>query len=276
MGNVIKSGYQGRVHREPVAIDLSDHLAQACAVLDDARREGIQIVDAARARADQIREKSKEAGYDHGYKEGLRKGEEIGRQEAFEEANRQFEQEHKHVVDTLSTALLELEKVKQDIDVTAERDLLEFAVKLICKMTFAVGSLNREAANQNLERALRLVGAQTDITVEVNPEDLASMKTFANQLLELSDSQQSSSVIAASDIARGGCRVHTNRTDIDATLETQTAIVTDLLLGSTMRESTRRAEDGNHTAVDADLFDTSRDDTEPSSSDQDTNGELEP
>ena len=37
MGNVIKSGYIGRIHSEPIAVDLSDHLAEAQAVVDEAR-----------------------------------------------------------------------------------------------------------------------------------------------------------------------------------------------------------------------------------------------
>ena len=50
-------------------------------------------------------------------------------------------------------------------------------------MTFAVGDLHREAAVQNLERALQLAGSKTDLRIRVHPKDMASMEKFAGSAL---------------------------------------------------------------------------------------------
>ena len=84
---------------------------------------------------------------------------------------------------------------------------------------------------ENLERALRLVGSRTNLTVRVHPDDIASVKKFAGSALAHVEASQAVKIVADDTMAPGGCRVESDRATIDATLETQVGELVSLLLG---------------------------------------------
>jgi flagellar assembly protein FliH len=98
-------------------------------------------------------------------------------------------------------------------------------------MPFAIGLHHREAAAANLERVLSLVALKTDLSIWVNPVDLASMQAFAPGLAEKINASVAMRVAADESIAPGGCVVRTDHVDVDATLDTQVDEIVALLLG---------------------------------------------
>ncbi|MBI4717331.1 MAG: hypothetical protein HY763_05965 [Planctomycetes bacterium] len=231
MPTVIKAGETAKLLNRLASVDLSDHLAEARRAIEDARRRAEEILANARAQVTRASQEEKDRGYRDGFEEGRREGGLAGAQQAYTEAARRFETEHAGLVASLQSLLSEIAGIKQDLAIAAERDLLTFAVLLARKLTFAIGDLRREAALENLRRALRLVGAQTDVTVRVHPQDLTAVEAFAAGVLREARAGGVVSVLGDERIAPGGCRVTTARTDVDATLETQVEALVGLLLG---------------------------------------------
>jgi len=230
MSTVIKAGQSGPVLKRLSTVDLADHLAEAHAVVGAARRRAERIVTDARTHADGVLAEANRGGYETGYAAGRKQGIEDGYKAAFDEAIARFDRQHADVVADMGRAISEIDRMKEDLRIAAERDVLEFAVALAAKLTVAVGRMNREAATENLRRALRLVGTKTDLAIRVHPTDAESMETFAASMLR--DAQRSPAVSVESDeaVTPGGCVVRAGRTVIDATLDTQISEMIALLL----------------------------------------------
>lgn len=236
MGTVIKAGEVGAIKRRLAAVDLSDHLAEANSVIERAHREAEHITAAAREETRIALERARAEGHGAGYREGHAEGTEAGRREAFESSTRRFDQEQAQLVTALAQAMKSLESMKEDLLIAAERDVLSFAVRLARRLTFDIGRLHDEAARENFRRALGAVSARTDVTVLVHPQDRATIETFASELTALGSQTRHVSIREDAALAPGGCRVQAGATRVDASLETQIADLTALLLGE---EATR-------------------------------------
>jgi flagellar biosynthesis/type III secretory pathway protein FliH len=129
----------------------------------------------------------------------------------------------------MEAAISQIDAMKEDLRIAAEKDLIDFAVSVAGKLTFAIGRVHKEAAQANLQRALSLVASGTDLTVRVNPDDAASMETFAKSVLSRVDASRAVAIVTDETLAPGGCQVMAGKTEIDASLETQVAEMVALL-----------------------------------------------
>jgi flagellar assembly protein FliH len=231
MSSVIKAGEAGKIGKRLTTIDLADHVAEARAFLEKAKRESARIVADAKREATRLFEEARREGHERGHAEGLEEGRAAGREQAHVDATARFDREHADVVAAMTQAVGDIEAMKEALAVEAERDLLEFAVSVARKLTFDIGELHREAGVENLRRAVALVGTATDLTVHVHPDDLDSIRTFADSVLARTAASSAVNIVSDDSLAPGGCRVSTASTQIDATLETQVEEMLSLLLG---------------------------------------------
>ncbi len=231
MATVIKAGQAGEALLRLSTVDLADHLREARDVVERAEAHARGLLDDARREADEIRETARTQGYRDGYDAGCRAGDEEGRRKAFEEATARFNEEHASITAAFRAAIDAVERMKADLELAARDDVLRLAVAVATQLTLAVGRMYPEAAQENLRRAIRLVGTRTDLVVAVAEKDLASMQTFAESLMQTLGANVHVAVRADADVAPGGCRVMTDRTSVDATLKTQIDQAVQLLLG---------------------------------------------
>jgi flagellar biosynthesis/type III secretory pathway protein FliH len=229
--SVIKAGQTGPILSQLTTVDLADHLAEARAVVEEARRRAAQIAANAKTQKEQMFEEARQAGFDAGYEQGHEQGTAAGYKAAYGAAEERFNRQHADILADVQRAIAEIDLRKEELRIAAERDLLEFAVLVARKLTFQVGKLHHEAALANLNRSLRLVASQTDLTIRVNPDDLASLETFADSVLQRADASRAVKLVPDDSLKPGGCTVSTDRTDIDATLEAQVDAMVSLLLG---------------------------------------------
>lgn len=231
MSTVIKAGQAGQVLPRLTTIDLSDHLAEAHGVVQEARRQADQIIAHARREAVELRSAAKKRGYDEGYRSGRDQGTAAGYEAAHLEAIARFEREHADLVAAMQRTIGEIDARKEDLRIAAEKHLLDFAVTVAGKLTFAIGRLHREAARANLRRAIDLVGAATKVTIRVHPDDRASLETFAESVLRRVEASPEVRIVADDSLAPGGCQVEAGGTSVDARLETQLEELLSVLLG---------------------------------------------
>ncbi len=246
MSTVIKAGQAGKILKRLAAVDLADHLAEARAVVDDARRRASDLVSSTQREINrivpQVRRTSEEegyaAGYEKGFREGREAGTEVGHKEAFDSSTNRFNEEQSAIISDLEQVISQIDDAKEELMIAAKRHVLEFSVLLGRKLTFAIGSLHRESAIANLNRALDLVGTQTNLTVRVHPKDLAAMERFAQSALQSVHNAKAVRFVVDPSVSPGGCTVRNEQTEVDATLETQVDEITSLLLGCERREDT--------------------------------------
>jgi len=231
MSTIIKAGEGGKALQRLSTVDLADHLAEANAVVARAHHQAKTITTRAAEEAEREHEEAHQRGYEAGHEAGLEAGQREGYEKAYAEAQERFEREHGQLVAVLGEAVSRFDAMKEELRIAAQRDVLELAVRIASKLTFAIGDLHREAAAENMRRAVELVGTRTDLTVQVNPKDVETLRDVAADLLKRTGAAGSVAFVEDPSIAPGGCRVSNETSDIDATLESQVAEIVTLLLG---------------------------------------------
>lgn len=242
MSTVIKAGKSGTLLRSLATVDLADHLSEARAVLQRARVEAVSILENAHREAaeraaagnrdiERAKSEAREEGVKEGFAAGFAEGRKAGFDSALEEARKRFAEEQARLIEALTGVVGKLEASKSEVVSKAERELLEFAVTAASKMTFAIGERRCEAVAENFKRALRLVAGQSVLRVRVHPQDEESLRVFAPQALSAVSQSEALSFETDEAIAPGGCVVEGRTTRVDATLDTQIAEMTRLLLG---------------------------------------------
>jgi len=124
-----------------------------------------------------------------------------------------------------------------DLQLAGNERLLRFAVRLAQRLTFDIGAVNSGAATANLQRAIDVLGSTVDLTVRAHPRDVAALRTFAAGVTAHVARSCALRLVEDAMIAPGGCVVQSNASEIDATLETQTAELSALLLGADTAET---------------------------------------
>lgn len=248
MATVIKAGQSGHVLKRLSTVDLSDHLREARTVIEAARREAAEIVAAARAQAQADRHAAQEQARRDGLEQGLAEGRESGFAQAREDALRQFETQGRAVIDSFQLAVDGIERMKTDLVIAAERNLLEFAVSIARKLTLAIGQQFSDAAVENFRRSLAMVDARTNVAVRVHPDVLAALEMYAEHIVRPANPTRHVSLLADETLTPGGCCLSTERTEVDASLETQIDEMVRLILGDTNAEEVSSAfgAESNH------------------------------
>jgi flagellar assembly protein FliH len=183
------------------------------------------------------REEARQAGFDQGLQQGLAEGRSRGVQQAEREA------EATRAAMARQVALLDL--WTQSLKAQAAQQLAERLAAaeddMVALCHAAVGRLlgTRFLAPEVVTHAVRRAieeccgeNLQTLSTVHVHPDDLALLQSDAALARWLSQRQAGEAVWRAdTDVALGGCMVHSSQGTLDARLEIQLAALTQALLG---------------------------------------------
>lgn len=217
---------------------MADIEHEAAALLEEARRRSVSIVEQARNEAAEMRQ----AGYDEGLEQGRRTGQEEGLIQGREEGRQQAIEEHREALEGLSQAL---EGVLHAFDVEREALVARAASEVprlaiaiadrVCKRSTAADPAICQA---NVNAALRLVMKARDVRLHVNPADAVAIRDLLPGIGRQWPSLAHIELVETGDIARGGCRVVTEGGLIDADLNTQLErISADLVPGQEARRS---------------------------------------
>lgn len=230
---VIKAGNVGQSTLvTPRAFRLNDLMDEARRILESAKAEADKTLRDAEARAREInqqseqiqenaRRKGDQRGYQEGFERGRAEGHEVGRKEAFDAAMREFQQKQASLVDSCRQLISTINDEREAWHTAARQDLIDLAMAIARRVTHHTGEVHREVVLANLEEAVRLVGARSDVTIAVNPQDAESARAFAKTLIDMREQWQKIRVVEEAEIAPGGCHVQWATGAIDATLETQ-------------------------------------------------------
>jgi len=219
---VIKSGTGQRV--EPVglrAFRIDDVLREAQARVEAAQARAEQIVQEAQSQAQAIRDSARQEGHQAGHAEGTQKGQQAGRAEALAAAKKEFAEQQKQIVSTCKSLIAGIQADRSAWQAAARQDLVELAMAIARRVAPHVGERERDAVLANLEEAVRLAGARSEVTVLVNPKDAEAARVFADSLLEMKEQWSEVRVVEETEISPGGCRVQWGSGTVDATIETQ-------------------------------------------------------
>ena len=218
---VIKAGGNGLGDMSPQPFFLTDLMDEAKAFVADQRVKAETLIAEAQRETASIREQAREAGHREGFDTGRQEGCEAGHQEAFEQAKTEFADQQTNLITACQNIINEIEASRAGWEAAARRDLIDLAMTIARRVVHQVGPREREAVTANLEEAVRLVGARSDVTILVHPADAEAARVFAQSLADRQAQWQHVRIVSEEEISPGGCRIQWDTGAVDATLETQ-------------------------------------------------------
>ena len=161
--------------------------------------------------ASQIEELQKQA-YDEAYQVGLEEGRAAGRDE-LQNRIRQFEQ----LMSTLGQPL-------RDLDDQVEQELVSLVIALVRQMVRRELRADPGQVVAVVREAMAVLPAASQrVSVHLHPEDAALVRETLS--LSLSEEERSWTVVEDPIQSRGGCRVITEHSQVDASVESRLAQV---------------------------------------------------
>jgi flagellar assembly protein FliH len=212
------------------AFNFEDLRRQCDEHIEDARRQGHELLAQAAAAADEVRRQAHAEGVVAGQREGLAAVQHLIDGRAAEIAARQTQQE-------LRTVLPAFQSAVQALETERDRWLAAWEAAAV-KLSAAIAErivrhelARRPALCQTVVReALQLAAGQPHVELHLHPQDLEHLQQCGEEAVGLFASVGKATLIPDASLSRGGCLIETQHGVIDARLETQLARITQELL----------------------------------------------
>mgnify|MGYP002149666418 FL=1 len=210
--------------RKP-AVEQADKNEKAVLTVDDIEKMQQQAYDEAFAQG-------KKEGFENGFKEGQSKGLEEGFAQGKTEGEKKGYDDNLHLLRKQTAefvSLLEsLSEPFKELDEAVEKEIVDLAIGIASQLVRReikidpgqIIAVIREAVN-----ALPL--ASQKLTLQMHPEDAELVKSS----LALDDISSPWTIIEDPLITRGGCKVSTETSNIDVTVENRLAAIVSTVLG---------------------------------------------
>lgn len=161
-------------------------------------------------------EEFQQQAYQDGFDRGRREGQEAGRQAMAEQAGR------------LEQLMCTLTRPFEDLDQQVEEELLELVFVIVRQL---VGNEIRENPGQIMAIVHKAVAvlpsASRNLQLYLHPEDAR----LVHELLPGSDGETPWHIIEDTSVGRGGCRIATDTSQVDATVEARLDNIIASLVG---------------------------------------------
>lgn len=178
---------------------------------------------------EQLRQQAYEAGFSEGKEDGFAKGYEEGRQQGQEDGTKQGLAEGKKLgleqsqelieqqLSALETMLDRLQQPLKQIDDQVEQQLISLALAMAKAVIHTEIQTNEQVILQALQQATEALPLQKEhIRIKLHPDDLAIIEQhFTPEQIE----QRSWLLLAEPAISRGGCKLETELSAVDRSVE---------------------------------------------------------
>lgn len=228
---LIKNSNSRVMAREAVVLDLGDLAAQAAHLKREATAAAERTIAEARAERARILAGAREEGYAAGKREGFEAGRKDGAAQGRAEALAAHAGALKAVSEKWSSALDAFDAARADMLLDARASLLRLAAAVAEKVTRRAVDVDAHVAAAQLEAAVALVLEPTRLTVEVNPDDEASVREALPALMQRLGGSQNAEVRTSPSMELGSVVLRTDRGEIDASISVQVARACAALLG---------------------------------------------
>jgi flagellar assembly protein FliH len=198
--------------------------------------EDVMISGTTPLTAQQLEQLQKQA-YDEGFQQGKREGFEFGHKEGLEQSKALIQKQ----VQRLDALMMTFESPLKILDDQVEQSLVELVISMVRQLVRREVKTDPGQIIGVVREALSILPiASRNIRVVLHPEDA----DFVRKVYEVSDNDIGWEIVEDPVLARGGCRVLTNTSQVDATLESRLATLIAPLLGDE-RESESTPPDGS-------------------------------
>jgi flagellar assembly protein FliH len=161
---------------------------------------------------------------DQAYEEGFAKGE----QDGLEDGRHQVAE----VLGRINELLGGIENLWPDLVQTYEKQLVDLVFKAAEKVVLGQIAVDSEVVKRSILQAFDLIPDPVQVTVEVHPDDYEFIETVKVDFFDRVKSLKQVTVISDASVRQGGCRVHTPKGRVNATLESRLEAVSKSITGT--------------------------------------------
>jgi len=169
------------------------------------RKEAEDILKDAHQKATLLEQEAYEKGFAQGEKDGL----ELGEKKAIK------------VIENIEKLFIEIGHLKKEILKQYEMGALELIFAIAKKIIHDQITLDENAINNTVFKALNLTVEKSELVLRVNPEDFDFVERLRPEFFSKFKELKSIMVTSDPSITRGGCFLETSYGDVDATVETR-------------------------------------------------------
>jgi flagellar assembly protein FliH len=171
-------------------------------------------------------EQIQKQAYEEGYEQGKKEGFEFGHKEGLEQTKQELQSYANHMQQLLSS----FETPLRDLDNQVERELLSLVIAIVKQLVRREVKSDPNLIIGVVREALSILPVNSrNVRLMVHPEDAELIR----EIYALGDSELGWSLVEDPVINRGGCKVVTETSQIDATLDSRLAsLIAPLLAGA--------------------------------------------
>jgi len=183
--------------------------------------------------AEQLEQLQKEA-YQEGFELGKKEGFAFGHKEALEKGQQRIGQ----LIQQVDALMQTLENPLQELDEQVERELVDLVISMVRQLVRREIKLEPSHIIGIVRESLSILPVSSrNIRVQLHPEDARLVR----EIYDMSDREQSWKIVEDPVLARGGCRIVTETSQIDATLESRIAAMIARIMGGERDDDESRA-----------------------------------
>ena len=185
--------------------------------------QDVDVNETAPLTAEQLEELQKEA-YDEGFEQGKAEGFDFGHKEGLEQARGDAQA----LTNQFDQLMQTLESPLKILDDQVEQSLVDLVISMVRQLVRREMKIDPGQIIGVVREALSILPiASRNVRVVLHPEDAVMVR----KVYEMTENEMGWEIIEDPVLARGGCRVVTETSQVDATLESRLAALIAPLLG---------------------------------------------
>ena len=216
----------------PVTFSMADIEAQARAIILRAKQQADQLLAAAQAQGESLKEEMRAQGLAEGKAAGLQQGKEEGRKLGEAAAVNENKAKLMQLIAALTKASTDLESSRRKLLAEAEMEVVKLAVAIARKVAKSIGESDPASLQANVSDAMKFVVSQADVKIALHPSQRTVLMESLPKLKATWPSLQHVEIVEDPTIAPGGARIFTRGGRVDADLDSQIDRISRELLGS--------------------------------------------
>jgi flagellar assembly protein FliH len=208
----------------PVAMapfSLADIERHAKNILLRAQQQAEQLLAAAQAEAEVLKQQSHAQGLIEGRVEGTAQGLEQGKQAGKQQALNEHRAKLQEAMQAIIAATTSFNATRADLNAAALTDVIRLAIAIATRVTKRQGILDPQVLASNLAEAMKLVMGSNDVRIAIHPSQRATLDAMLPELRLQWPNLAHVHMLDDESLSPGGCRVFTEQGQIDADLAGQ-------------------------------------------------------
>jgi len=184
------------------------------------------------AELEKLQEQARQEAYEEGRKEGF----EFGHNEALEQYRQHFEER----LAAFDRILQGFEKPFENLDEQVENEIVELVISMVKQLVRREVKMDPNHVVGVVREAMSVLPVSSqDITLVLNPEDAQIIR----DVFSLNEKEQGWRIVEDPVLNRGGCRVTSGDSQIDATLESRLDALIAPLISDERRQGIGETDD---------------------------------